>query len=123
MGSLGILCSCLVEEELAQTVIPFNFGDVTPLLFDCNSEQKEKYFFPAFNKQKFAYLALMEPGRETELPAMETRAEKINGHYVLNGKKVSLSKAGDDYFAVVFATTEKGASNEATCFRTNASGL
>ena len=41
-AGLGTLCSCLVEEELAQTIIPFNFGDVTPILFDCNAEQNEK---------------------------------------------------------------------------------
>jgi acyl-CoA dehydrogenase len=113
---LGTLGNCLVEEELAQTVIPFNFGDVTPILFDCNTKQRESYLLPALNRQKYAYLALIEPGREAELPTMETRAEKINDYYVLNGKKISLSKAGNDYFAVVFATTDKGARDGVTCF-------
>ena len=38
LGGAGLdtLGNCIVEEELAQTVIPFNFGDVTPILFDCN---------------------------------------------------------------------------------------
>ena len=118
LGGVGLdtLGNCLVEEELAQTVIPFNFGNVTPILFDCNTKQRESYFLPVLNRQKYAYLALMEPGKEAELPTMETRAEKINDYYVLNGKKVSLSKAGNDYFAVVFATTEKGARDGVTCF-------
>ncbi len=118
LGGVGLstLGNCLVEEELAQTVIPFNFGNVTPILFDCDTRQRESYFLLVLNRQKYAYLALMEPGREAELPTMETRAEKINDYYVLNGKKVSLSKAGNDYFAVVFATTEKGASDGVTCF-------
>ncbi len=115
-AGLGTLGNCLVEEELAQTVIPFNFGDVTPILFDCNAKQRESYFLPALNRQKYAYLALMEPGKEAELYTMETRAEKINECYILNGKKVSLSKAGSDYFAIVFATTEKGARDGVTCF-------
>ncbi|MCK4402771.1 MAG: acyl-CoA dehydrogenase family protein, partial [Dehalococcoidia bacterium] len=36
LGGVGldILGNCLVEEELAQTVVPFSFGDVTPILFD-----------------------------------------------------------------------------------------
>ena len=118
LGGVGldILGSCLVEEELAQTVIPFNFGNITPILFDCNTKQREGYFLPVFNRQKYAYLALMEPGKKAELPIMETKAEKINGYYVLNGKKVSLSKAGTDYFAIVFATTKKGARDEVSCF-------
>jgi acyl-CoA dehydrogenase len=114
---LGTLGNCLVEEELAQTVIPFNFGDVTPILFECNAKQKESYFLPALNRQKYAYLALVEPGKGAELSSIETRAQKVNDYYVLSGKKVSLSQAGKDYFAVVFAiTAEKEDRDGVTCF-------
>ena len=114
---LGTLCSCLVEEELAQTIIPFNFGDVTPILFDCNAQQRGKYFLPVFNKQKCAYLALMEPEIGADVSSLEMRAERENGGYVLNGKKISLSRAGEDYFAVVFATTgQQGTKEGVTCF-------
>ena len=119
LGGVGLstLGNCLVEEELAQTVIPFNFGDVTPILFDCNDKQVESYLLPALNRQKQPYLALMEPDREAEVSTMGMRAEMAKGHYVLNGKKVSLSRAGEDYFAVAFATTsDNGAKGGVTCF-------
>jgi acyl-CoA dehydrogenase len=116
-AGLSALGNCLVEEELAKTVIPFNFGDVTPLLFDCNDRQKEKYFLPVLHRQRHAYLALMEPDKGGDLSTIGTRAEKVNGHYVLNGRKLSLSKAGKDYFALVFATTaEKNTKEGVTCF-------
>ncbi len=54
---LGVLGTCLVEEELAKTMLPFNFGDVTPILFDCNEEQKNEYLLPLLEGQKSAYLA------------------------------------------------------------------
>mgnify|MGYP001038565054 CR=1 FL=1 len=116
-SGLGTLGNCLVEEELAQTIVPFNFGDVTPILFDCNEKQRENYFSPALNRQKYAYLALMEP-EKAELEKMELRAEKKDGHYRLSGKKVSLSRAGKDYFAIVFAVTdlEKGPREGVTGF-------
>jgi acyl-CoA dehydrogenase len=114
---LGTLCSCLVEEELAQTIIPFNFGDVTPILFDCNAQQRERYFLPVLNRQKCAYLALMEPEKGAEVPSPETTAKRKNGYYVLNGRKISLSTASKDYFAVVFATTgKKETKDRVTCF-------
>ncbi|MFC1955057.1 acyl-CoA dehydrogenase family protein [Chloroflexota bacterium] len=114
---MGTLCSCLVEGELAQTVIPFSFGDVTPILFDCNAEQRENYLLPVLQRQKYAYLALMEPGKHTDLSSMELVAKKVNGHYVLDGKKVSFPRVGKDYFAIVFAATaEEGARDGATCF-------
>lgn len=114
---LSIFGNCLVEEELAQTVIPFNFGDVTPILFDCNAEQKGSYFLPVLHRQRHAYLALMETEKAARLSNIEMRAEKVNEHYVLNGKKVSFSRTGKDYFAVVFATTgDKGLRDGVTCF-------
>lgn len=113
MGGAGLntLGVCLVEEELANTIIPFRFGDVTPVLFECNQEQRQKYFTPALNNEKRPYLALMENG-DKDLSGMQTRAEKASGNYILNGCKLSLSRTGDDYFAVVFARTDKGV----TCF-------
>lgn len=119
LGGVGLntLGNCLVEEELAQTVVPFNFGDVTPILFECNAEQREKYFTPAFNREKAVYLAIMEPDRQADIPAMGMRAKKAAGYYVLNGQKLSLSRPGQGYFAVVFAITgNNGPRNAVTCF-------
>ena len=119
LGGVGLSTfgNCLVEEELAQTVIPFNFGDVSPILFDCNAEQKEKYFLPVLHRQRHAYLALVESEKATRLSNIEMKAEKVNEHYILNGKKVSFSRAGADYFAVVFATIgDNGLRDGVTCF-------
>jgi alkylation response protein AidB-like acyl-CoA dehydrogenase len=118
LGGVGLntLGNCLIEEELAQTVVPFNFGDVTPILFECNEEQRAKYFTPTFNREKLAYLAIMEPDREG-IPAMGMKAKKADSHYILNGKKLSLSKPGQDYFAVVFAVTgSNDTRSSVTCF-------
>jgi acyl-CoA dehydrogenase len=113
---LSILGSCLAEEELAQTIIPFNFGDVTPILFECNAEQKERYFLPLFNRSKQVYIALMEPGKTPDPSDMETKAEKVNGGYVINGRKLSFSRTGEDYFAAVFAVTPGSEGSGVTCF-------
>jgi acyl-CoA dehydrogenase len=100
---------------LAQTIVPFTFGDVSPILFECNAEQRERYFLPHFSRQKQAYIALLEPQKEASFPSMHTKAERVNGDYVIGGRKVSFSRAGDDYFALVFAAT--GAEGKGTtCF-------
>jgi alkylation response protein AidB-like acyl-CoA dehydrogenase len=112
LSTLGV---CLVEEELAQTVVPFNFGDITPILFDCGAEQQDKFLRPVLDGQKRPYLALMESDRGADLSSMKMKAEKVDGHYLLHGKKFSFSRLGDDYFAVVFAATKKSADG-VTCF-------
>ena len=117
LGGMGLstLGNCLAEEELAQTIVPFNFGDVSPILFECNAEQKERYFLPHFRRQRQAYIALLEPQKEAGFPSMQTKAERVNGDYIISGRKVSFSRAGDDYFAVVFAATG-GEGKGTTCF-------
>ena len=114
LGGVGLstLGVCLVEEELARTIIPFHFGDVTPILFDCSKEQREKFLLPAINDDKRPYLALMENGASADLSGLNMPARKVNGHYLLNGKKLSFSRKYNNYFAVVFAAAESGI----TCF-------
>jgi alkylation response protein AidB-like acyl-CoA dehydrogenase len=107
LGGMGLstLGNCLAEEEIAQTIVPFSFGDVTPILFECNPEQKERYFLPHFRRQRQAYIALLEPQDRTGFPNMRARAVKTNGDFVITGRKMSFSRPGDDYFAIVFAAT------------------
>jgi alkylation response protein AidB-like acyl-CoA dehydrogenase len=114
---LGVLGTCLVEEELAKTIIPFNFGDVTPVLFDCNEQQKAEYLLPVINRQKNACLALIEPGKGIDPGSLEMKAGKISGKYILNGKKIAFAKKKADFF-IVFAVTnpEKSVREGVTCF-------
>lgn len=117
LGGMGLstLGNCLAEEEIAQTIVPFTFGDVTPILFECSPEQREKYFEPHFRRQRAALVALIEPQDRTGFPNLQTTAVKSNGDYVISGTKMSFSRSGGDYFAMVFAA----AGNEgtgATCF-------
>jgi acyl-CoA dehydrogenase len=109
LDTLGV---CLVEEELAQTIVPFHFGDVSPVLFDCNEEQRERYLGPALRNEKQPCLALFEPGTGKNPDVMTVTAEDSGDSYILNGKKFSFSRAVGDFFAVVFAKAEDGP----TCF-------
>jgi len=120
LGGSGLptLAICLIEEELAKTITPFNFGDVSPILFDCNESQRENYLQPLIEGQKRACLAIVEEA-VTDLASMKTTALKNNGTYTINGKKVCLTNvtsAGD--FAIVFAVTDtsKGIREGTTCF-------
>jgi acyl-CoA dehydrogenase len=115
---LGVLGTCLVEEELAKTVLPFNFGDVTPILYDCNEQQKSDYLLPLIEGKKSAFLALVEPGKGMDPSALEMTAAECDGNYVLNGRKIVFAKKGEADFAIVFAVTDlaKGIREGVTCF-------
>jgi len=111
-AGLNVLGNCVVEEQLAQTVVPFDFGNVSPFLFDGNVQQREKYLRPVLNRSKRAYVALAEPEKSPSLLDFSTKAEKANGYYILQGRKVSFSRLAEDYFAIVFASTK----DRVTCF-------
>jgi len=120
LGGVGLdtLGICLVEEELARTIVPFDFGDVTPILFDCTDEQKEGYLVPVLEKKRRAAIAFLETDGGTDPAALSTRAEKTTNGYLINGHKVSFSPIGENDFAVVFAVTDPEVSIRAgvTCF-------
>jgi acyl-CoA dehydrogenase len=125
---LGILAGCVIEEELAQTVVPFDFGDVSPILFECDAGQRSRYFVPVFNKERTAIFALLEPSAHRDVdpttqrkrPAaglISARAQKEGQNYVLNGVKTAIGKPGPNSFAVVFALVEE---TKPTCFLVDA---
>jgi acyl-CoA dehydrogenase len=118
---LGVLASCLVEEELAKTVVPIDLGDVSPLLFDCNEKQKQEYLQPTLEGQKSAYLALLEPGKGTDPSLIEMKAIKFDDNYILNGTKLVFTKHDKSDFAIVFAVTDsqQGIRKGVTCFLVN----
>lgn len=117
-AGLGTLGTCLIEEELAQTVVPFSFGDVPPVLFECNEQQREQYLVPAVERRTRPLMALHEPGGRSDAGDLRTTAEKKDGHYELTGEKLTFSRPGDEYFAIVFAVTAENASprERVSCF-------
>lgn len=108
-AGLGVLGACLIEEELAQTVVPFTFGDVPPVLFECTEGQRADYLTPAVERQKHPLVALLEPGGRSNAEDFRTKAIRKNSHYELTGEKVTFSRPGDPCFGIVFAVTDEAA--------------
>jgi acyl-CoA dehydrogenase len=67
---------------------------------------------------KSCCFALTEPNAGSDVSMMQTRAEKKNGRYILNGFKHFSSNAPYADFAIVFAYTDKskGLRGGVTCF-------
>jgi acyl-CoA dehydrogenase len=104
---LDMISACLIEEELGQTFVPVEYGDVTPVLFACNEEQAETYLEPVVEGDRRALLALREPAALTP-EEWKTRAVHSDAGYVLNGRKSLGRGPRDDDFYVVFAQSDEG---------------
>lgn len=104
---LDMISACLIEEELGQTFVPVEYGDITPILFACDEEQAKIYLEPAVEGDRRALLALREPAALTP-DGWQTRAVPNGAGYVLNGRKSLGHKPRDDDFYVVFAQSDEG---------------
>ncbi len=103
-GGLSTLQLSIVEEEVSKSIIPFNFGDVNPILFECEGEKREKYLIPSIEGEKVGRVAIVDEEK--------TRARKVNGGYLIDGTKLIIAPDSGD-FLILFAELDgKGM----TCF-------
>src|SRR6185436_13590877 len=74
-----------------------------------NDAQKEKWLRPLAQGRLLGAFCLTEPQVGSDAAAIATRAERKDGHYVINGVKQFITSGKNADIAVVFAVTDKGA--------------
>ena len=110
---------CAVIEELS-------FGDspiawviaqggffARPVLALGSDAQKQRYLPPLCSADPPACsVAITEPGHGSDSAAIETRARRVDGGYVIDGHKKFIGNAPIAELCVVFATVEPGSRSE-----------
>jgi acyl-CoA dehydrogenase len=67
-------------------------GIATPPIWRFGTEnQKRRYLAPAIAGEKIAALAITEPGAGSDVAAVATRAERVEGGFVVNGEKTYIT--------------------------------
>jgi acyl-CoA dehydrogenase len=115
-GGLDTFGMCVVLEEMAQHRMGlYNpgcgaFGRYPPpVIWGGTPAQIEQYALPALREGYETFWAITEPsGGSDPAGAIQTRAERRDGAWVLNGRKVFISRAHDAPWGVVFARTDPG---------------
>lgn len=74
-----------------------------PILLFGSDEQKKKYLPPLIRGEKIGAHGMSEPDSGSDAYSLRTRAEKVDGGYILNGSKMFVTNAPVSDFAVVFA--------------------
>jgi acyl-CoA dehydrogenase len=72
-------------------------------------EQKQRYLVPAIRGELIAALAITEPGAGSDVAAISTRAERVEGGFVLNGEKTYITNGvRAHYLVTAVKTTREG---------------
>ena len=123
-GGLSFSGRCVLEME-ANFHDTLFFDDVlggnggpTPVLLACSEEQRERYLYPLMRGEITTCFALSEPDAGSDATNLQTRADKKDGGFVLNGSKSIITNAVQADFAMTFAVTDEklGAKGGITCF-------
>jgi acyl-CoA dehydrogenase len=112
------LHDAVLTEELARcgsgglaAGIGAHVGIATPPVWKFGTDdQKRRYLAPAIAGEKIAALGITEPGAGSDVAAVRTRAERVDGGWVVNGEKTYITNGVRAHFVVtaVRTTTEGG---------------
>src|ERR1700687_2000400 len=114
-GGLDTFSMCVALEEMSQHRMGlYNpgcgvFGRMPPPAIWAGSKaQIEKYAIPTVRDGNKTFFAITEPsGGSDPAGAIQTRAEKRGDRWVLNGRKVFISRAHEAPWGIVWARTDK----------------
>lgn len=105
-----------VYEEQGRTCVPFTFPPDSPnlhmLMAVANDEQRRKYMEPYARGEAHSAIAISEPGAGGDPAGMTTRAVKDGGDWVINGRKIWVSRVPQSDFVIVMARTGEGKRHE-----------
>ncbi len=100
-----------VHEELGKTVTPYTFPPDSPnlrmLMVAANEEQRQTYLGPYARGETVSAIGISEPGAGADPASMITRAVRDGDDWVINGRKIWISRAQDADFTILMAVTDK----------------
>jgi alkylation response protein AidB-like acyl-CoA dehydrogenase len=125
-GGLGYLGLALCHEAVASagSILAENSGLLpgvegpTPILLDCNADQRRRYLEPTMDAERESAFALTEPDAGSDATKIRTRAERRGNRFVVNGGKHFITHGAEADYILLFAVTDpgKGAQGGITCF-------
>ena len=118
-GETDILKSRIIASEFSKFKIPTPMGGqgidmLVPTLLELGTkQQKEKYIKPTLYGEMIWCQGYSEPNAGSDLASLQTKAELIDGEWVINGQKIWTSTAQYAHMMFCLVRTEPDASKHA----------
>jgi acyl-CoA dehydrogenase len=100
-----------VNIEIGRTCVPYHLPPDSPnlrmLMATVNEDQRERYLAPYVQKGTVSAIGISEPGAGADPAAMITRAVREGDEWVINGRKIWISRAQEADFTILMAVTDR----------------
>jgi acyl-CoA dehydrogenase len=100
-----------VEEELGRTVTPYTLPPDSPnlrmLMATVNDRQRVAYLEPYVRGETVSAIGISEPGAGGDPAGMTTNAVRDGDDWVINGRKIWISRAESADFTILMALTDR----------------
>jgi isovaleryl-CoA dehydrogenase len=113
---LGYLAHVVVMEEISRASgsVGLSYGAhsnlcVNQLRLNGSDAQRARYLPKLLSGEHVGALAMSEPGSGSDVVSMQLRADRRDGGYVLNGRKMWITNGPDADVVVVYAKTQPDA--------------
>src|SRR6476469_4565565 len=118
-GDFTSLCVAIeelgrVDQSLGITLEAGVGLGINPILTFGTDEQKDTWLPELVEGQKLAGFGLTEPGAGSDAGATKTKAELVDGEWVINGSKQFITNSGSEITSLVTVTARTGARAPAT---------
>lgn len=113
LGGAGLSAVAMIGifEEVGRTIVNYAIPPDSPnlhmLAAVASAEQRKRYVEPHARGETISAIAISEPEGGSDPGAMRTRAVRDGNHWILNGRKIWISKAAEADFSIVMAVTDK----------------
>lgn len=107
------IADCIIREEFSRVCQAFASAwsahshlGIWPIWRCGTSAQKERFFRPALAGERISGFGLSEPDGGSNIRAMKTRAQRVDGGWRLNGSKLYITNSPIADFLLVAARTD-----------------
>ena len=101
-GSGGVAMAVAVQTDMA----------VPPLYKFGTEEQKQRYLVPAITGEKIFCLGITEPDAGSDVQNISTHATKVDGGWVVNGRKIFITNGRRAHAMTLVAKTDREAGHQ-----------
>lgn len=107
---LGYVALVAVNEALGSTVAKYTLPPDSPnlrmLATTVNDRQREAYLAPYARGETISAIGISEPGAGSDPAGMQTKAVRDGDDWVINGRKIWITRAAEADFTILMAITD-----------------